>query len=219
MLGTPIPARKVRFGFGPDFEVRVEDGWIVWHGEPVIDIRDVRLRGRFNLHNAMAAVAVCLERGLEVEGVRSALREFGGLPHRLEHVADVGGVEYINDSKATNVDAAAAALYTVGPGVHAILGGSLKGEAGFWSLQGDVEANCRACYLIGNAAGLLADELAETGVELIQCGDLERAVGEASRRARPGEVVLLAPACASFDQYRDYEQRGEHFRALVQGLG
>jgi UDP-N-acetylmuramoylalanine--D-glutamate ligase len=98
--------------------------------------------------------------------------------------------------------------------VHAIVGGSLKGGE-FGELAGPVREHCRACYLIGEAADTLAEDLAASGVELVRCGDLERAVEEASARARAGEVVLLAPACASFDRYRDFEERGEHFRALV----
>ena len=101
--------------------------------------------------------------------------------------------------------------------MHAILGGSLKG-GGFTELAPVVAERCRACYLIGEAAAQLAEDLADTGVELVRCGDLERAEIEASKRAQPGEVVLLAPACASFDQYRDYEERGEHFKELVHRL-
>jgi UDP-N-acetylmuramoylalanine--D-glutamate ligase len=214
-----IPARGARFGFGPDFEVRVEDGRIMWRDEPVIDVGDVGLRGGFNLRNAMAAAAACLERGLDIEGVRTALREFSGLPHRLEHVAEVDGVEYVNDSKATNVDAAAAALGSFGTrGVHAIMGGSRKGDACFEELQNEVALNCRAVYLIGEAAKPIRKALRDADVKLLQCGDLEHAVREAAARAKPGEVVLLSPACASFDQYRDYEERGEHFRALVRDL-
>jgi UDP-N-acetylmuramoylalanine--D-glutamate ligase len=98
--------------------------------------------------------------------------------------------------------------------VHAILGGSPKG-GGFAALTPAVSARCAACYLIGQAAPALARDLGPAGVELLECGDLARAVRAAADRARPGEVVLLAPACASFDQYRDFEERGEHFRALV----
>jgi UDP-N-acetylmuramoylalanine--D-glutamate ligase len=98
------------------------------------------------------------------------------------------------------------------------MGGSLKGDAYFEGLESDVALNCRAVYLIGEAAGQIEKALRDSDVELIDCGDLERAVHEASRRAGPGEVVLLAPACASFDQYRDYEERGEHFRSLVRSL-
>jgi UDP-N-acetylmuramoylalanine--D-glutamate ligase len=219
MLSIPVRARAVWFGFGPDFEVRTGDGWILWRGERVIDVAEVRLPGRFNLRNAMAAAAVCLERGIDADAVRIALREFAGLPHRLEHVAEIDGVDYVNDSKATNAHAAAAALEAVGGrGVHAIMGGSLKGDSYYEELENDVALNCRAVYLIGEAAERLTKALGGAGVELIPCGDLERAVREASRRAGRGEVVLLAPACASFDQYRDYEERGEHFRALVQDL-
>jgi UDP-N-acetylmuramoylalanine--D-glutamate ligase len=132
----------------------------------------------------------------------------------MEHVASVGGVEYVNDSKATNVSAAMGALESFQGGVHAILGGSLKGED-FTALAPAVAARCAGCYLIGAATPALARDLAPAGVELFECGDLARAVRAAADRARPGEVVLLAPACASFDQYRDFEERGEHFRALV----
>jgi UDP-N-acetylmuramoylalanine--D-glutamate ligase len=132
-------------------------------------------------------------------------------------VRELGGVAYVNDSKATNVAAAAAALRSFETGVHAILGGSLKG-ASFAPLVAVVADRCRACYLIGEAAGQLVRELRHANVALILCGDLEHAVAEASRRARPGEAVLLAPACASFDQFVDYAERGERFRELVETL-
>jgi UDP-N-acetylmuramoylalanine--D-glutamate ligase len=216
------PIRTIRFGAAPGHEMRLEGGWLVWRDEPVIDWDEVRLRGRFNLYNAMAATAVCLERGLDAEAVHSALREFGGLPHRLEHVAEIGGVEYVNDSKATNIGAAEAALDTIGVRgpVHLIIGGSLKGEAEFQLLQSAVELNCRALYVIGEAEERIAKALREVEeeVELVRCGTLERAVAEAARRARPRDTVLLAPACASFDQFVDYAERGERFRELVQQL-
>jgi UDP-N-acetylmuramoylalanine--D-glutamate ligase len=190
---------------------------VTFGNEPVVDASDVRLRGEHNLLNATAAAVVCLARGIDPGDVRDALRSFTGIEHRMEHVAEVDGVEYVNDSKATNVIAAAAALRSFDGGVHAILGGSLKGGS-FAELAPAIAERCRACYLIGEAAGQLAEDLAHTGVELVRCGDLERAEIEASQRARPGEVVLLAPACASFDQYRDYEERGEHFKELVHRL-
>jgi UDP-N-acetylmuramoylalanine--D-glutamate ligase len=204
---------------GPGLDVPPLGVRTVWFGDASdpIDEEDTSLRGRHHLLNARAAVAVCLERGLDPSAIGRTLREFPGLEHRMEHVADLGGVEYVNDSKATNVGAAVGALESFRGGVHVILGGSLKG-GGFEGLTPAVAARCEACYLIGEAAGRLAEDLAEAGVELLQCGDLERAVREASRRARAGDVVLLAPACASFDQYRDYEERGEHFRALVRAL-
>jgi UDP-N-acetylmuramoylalanine--D-glutamate ligase len=169
----------------------------------------------FNLANEAAAATVCVERGLDPEAVRAAVREFPGVPHRFETVRELNGVTYVNDSKATNPSAAAAALGSFDKGVHVILGGSLKGG----SFEGMPTESIRAAYLIGEAADLIADALAGSGVELIHAGDLERAVHLAAQHARPGEVVLLAPACASFDQYRDYEERGEHFKALVGRLG
>ena len=190
---------------GPDVDV------------PELAVRTVRLRARRHELNAEAAAAVCRERGIDPAAIERALGEFAGLEHRMEHVADVDRVEYVNDSKATNVSAAAAALESFEGGVHAILGGSLKG-GGFTGLAPAVAAHCTAAYLIGEAADRLAADLGQTGVELVRSGDLEHAVQEAHRRARPGDVVLLAPACASFDQYRDFEERGEHFRALVQAL-
>jgi UDP-N-acetylmuramoylalanine--D-glutamate ligase len=146
--------------------------------------------------------------------VAAALREFPGVPHRLEEVAEVGGVLYVNDSKATNPASAVRGIEAFDTGVHAILGGSLKGD-GFRGLREAVSSRCRACYLVGDAAERLAEDLADT-VPLLPCGNLERAVSEAAEAAMPGEVILLSPACASYDQYRDFEERGEHFRQLVQ---
>jgi UDP-N-acetylmuramoylalanine--D-glutamate ligase len=173
--------------------------------------QDIALAGRHNRVNAGAAVAVALERGLDPTAIGRTLRDFRGVAHRFETVAEIGGVTYVNDSKATNPSAAAAAIGSFDSGVHAILGGSLKGG----SFAGLPTGPVRAAYLIGEAAGPIAEALDGTGVEVVRSGDLERAVADAARRARPGETVLLAPACASFDQYRDYEERGEHFKVLV----
>jgi UDP-N-acetylmuramoylalanine--D-glutamate ligase len=173
----------------------------------------IRLRGPHNLENAMGASAAALATGVPAEAVAAALRNFSGVPHRLEEVGTVGGVLYVNDSKATNVASARRALESFEGGVHAILGGSLKG-GGFRSLRDPVTERCRACYLIGEAAEPLAQDLEGT-VPLIRCGDLDNAVREATAAAVAGEVVLLSPACASYDQFRDFEDRGERFRSLV----
>ena len=135
------------------------------------------------------------------------------MPHRLEEVAEVGGVLYVNDSKATNVASAVRGIEAFDGGVHAILGGSLKG-GGFEGLRDAVASRARAAYLIGAAADRLAEDLEGT-VPLVRAGDLETAVAEAAAAAAAGEVVLLSPACASYDSYRDFEERGEHFRTLV----
>jgi UDP-N-acetylmuramoylalanine--D-glutamate ligase len=174
----------------------------------------IRLRGPHNVENAMGASALALAAGLPAEAVASALRDFAGVPHRLEEVGTVDGVLYVNDSKATNVSSALRGIESFEGGVHAILGGSLKG-GGFEGLRDPVRERCCACYLIGEAAERLAADLSPTGVPLHRCGDLETAVREASALARPGEIVLLSPACASFDQFRDYEERGDRFRSLV----
>ena len=176
---------------------------------------ELRLRGAHNVENAMAAAAAALARGLPEDAVAEALRTFGGVPHRLEDVAEASGVTWINDSKATNVASARVGLEAFEGGVHLIAGGSLKG-GGFEGLRDAVAARCRAVYLIGEAADRLALDLEPTGVTLERCGDLERAVQLASGAAKAGEVVLLSPACASFDQYADFEERGTHFRELAQ---
>ncbi len=204
---------------GPGLDLpplKVRTVWFGDAGDP-IDAEDTHLRGPHQMLNAKAAAYVCLERGIDPAAIGRTLREFPGVEHRMEHVADIGGVEYVNDSKATNVSAAVGALESFDGGVHVILGGSLKG-GGFAELAPAVVGRAAACYLIGEAEGQLAEDLAGAGVELVRCGDLERAVREAAARAQPGEVVLLSPACASFDQYRDFEERGEHFRALVREL-
>jgi UDP-N-acetylmuramoylalanine--D-glutamate ligase len=210
-LGMDLP-RIVSFG-GPGADLSLEGDELRWHGESLMRAGEVRLRGAHNLENAMAAAAAALASGIEPDPLRVALRGFAGVPHRLEEVGTVGGVLYVNDSKATNVAAAARGIESFEGFVHAILGGSLKG-AGFAGLRDAVAARCAACYLIGEAAERLAVDLQGT-VPLRRCGDLETAVREASEAAKPGQVVLLSPACASYDQYRDYEERGDHFRSLV----
>ena len=176
---------------------------------------ELRLRGAHNVENSMAASAAADARGLPAEAIAEALRTFGGVPHRLEDVAEARGVTWVNDSKATNVASARVGLEAFEEGVHLIAGGSLKG-GGFEGLRDPVAARCRAVYLIGEASDRLATDLEPTGVPLARCGDLESAVAAAGAAAQPGDVVLLSPACASFDQYEDFEARGNHFRELAQ---
>jgi UDP-N-acetylmuramoylalanine--D-glutamate ligase len=217
-------ARRVAFcrgrGGDPDCEVALDEGVIFWADEPLVEVSELSLFGPHNLENAMAAAAAALTMGLPREAVAEGLRTFSGIPHRLERVAEIDGVLYVNDSKATNVAAASAALRSFDGGVRAILGGSLKG-GGFEGLAEPVAERCVACYLIGEAAERLAEDLSVVhGAEIAlrRLGGLEEAVREAAQDAVPGEVVLLTPACASFDQYRDFEERGAHFRSLVEEL-
>jgi UDP-N-acetylmuramoylalanine--D-glutamate ligase len=197
-LEVPGAGRRVTFGDPSELPLAPEE---------------IRLRGPHNLENAMGASAAALASGVPPEAVADALRSFAGVPHRLEEVGTVDGVLYVNDSKATNVASARRALESFEGGIHAILGGSLKG-GGFEGLRQPVAERCQACYLIGEAAERLAEDLAGT-VPMRRCGDLRTAMSEATAAARPGEVVLLSPACASFDQFLDYEERGEEFRSLV----
>lgn len=215
----PVGGRAEVVAFGGDCgEMSVRDGMLVWRFEPLMQAGEVRLRGLHNLDNAMGAAAVALARGIAPEAVREGLRTFGGVPHRLEEVAEIGGVLYVNDSKATNVASAGVGIDAFEGGVHAILGGSLKG-GGFAELRDPVSERCRAVYLIGEAADRIASDLEGAGVPVHDCGDLETAVSAAGSAAVAGEVVLLSPACASFDQFSDYEQRGDRFRALVRARG
>jgi UDP-N-acetylmuramoylalanine--D-glutamate ligase len=210
-------AAQLRFGESRGAALRFADGELGWRGEPLLPASAIRLPGAHNLQNAMAAAAVCLARELPLDAVAEGLRTFAGVPHRLERVAVWHGVSYVNDSKATNVDSTVVALRAFPHGIHLILGG--QGKAQDFSGLGPLVADrCAAVYLIGEDADAIASALAGTQVPLTAAGDLERAVATASARAADGDVVLLSPACASFDQYRDYEARGEHFRALAQAL-
>jgi UDP-N-acetylmuramoylalanine--D-glutamate ligase len=152
---------------------------------------------------------------VDADAVRDGLRTFAGVEHRLEEVATLDGVLYVNDSKATNVDSTLVALASFDRPVHVVLGGRGKGQD-FAPLRAPLAARAAGVYLIGEAAPALRDVLGDAARE---CGDLERALAAARAAARPGEVVLLSPACASFDQYEDFEARGRHFKELVGQMG
>ena len=185
---------------------------------------ELALRGDHNLLNSLAAAAAACAAGAPAAAAAATLRTFEGVPHRLQVGGVVGGVTYVNDSKATNVDATLKALTAYSGGVHLILGGYDKG-ADYDELAAATEGRVREVLLIGATAPQLeaafAARAAAAGsrpTPFVQCGDLETAVRAAAATAAPGDVVLLSPACASWDQYRDYEQRGEHFLELVHEL-
>ena len=199
---APIP------GAGRRIEFSTEDDL---PAEPLIP-------GAHNRENAAAATAAARAAGLDDAAIAEVLRTFPGVPHRLELVAERAGVRYVNDSKATNTAAARRALTAYEAPLHLILGGSLKGES-FDAFAADVaRANVVTAYLIGEAAEPLAADLGYVDVHVIFSTTLGRAVAEAAVAAQPGEIVLLSPACASYDQFRDFEHRGEEFRKLVQNL-
>ncbi len=189
----------------------------VGHLERVLlEVQEVRLRGAFNLENALAACAAACVVGADFDAQRRAVRKFTGVEHRLEFVRQIAGIDFYNDSKATSVDATAKALSAFERGVHLILGGKDKG-APYAPLRALLAGRVRAIYLIGAAADRIAKELAGPS-ELVRAGDLETAVRTAFKRAEPGDVVLLAPACASFDQFQDFEHRGRVFKETVATL-
>jgi UDP-N-acetylmuramoylalanine--D-glutamate ligase len=200
-LDVPGQARQIRFGSGPEARLAPQ----------------IALPGEHNRQNGLAAAAVCLARGIDEAAVAAGLASFPGVPHRLERIATVDGVAYINDSKATNVPSTIIALRAFPGGVHLIAGGDGKRQD-FTPLAPLVGERCQAIYLIGQAAQEIQTALTDTGVPLHMAGDLPAAVHDAGQAARPGQTVLLSPACASYDQYRNFEERGEHFRALVEAL-
>jgi UDP-N-acetylmuramoylalanine--D-glutamate ligase len=216
LAGTDLGgcARRLAFctGAGPNCEVALAEGTVFYDGEPLIAVDELGLFGEHNVANAMAAAAAALAMGLDREAVREGLRSFAGVPHRLEPVAEVDGVRFVNDSKATNVAAALRALaaYEDEP-VHLILGGYRKGED-FAPLAAAIGANVKSVHVIGDTA----DELAQAIPRARRDGDLATAL--AAIDPEPGDVVLLSPACASYDQFHDFEERGEEFRRLVQNL-
>src|SRR3954452_2271177 len=206
-----------RVTFGPRADMTDRHGALCWHGESLLETAQIRLRGAHNRENAMAAAAVCLARGLSPEAVTDGLRTFTGVPDRLEEIATIDGVTYVNDSKATNVASADVGIRSFAHNVHLIAGGSEK-HSDYTPLVEPVTRHCKALYLIGETAPQLHAALRDTDVPIDDARDLATAVAHAHAHAGPGDVVLLSPACASYDQYRSYEHRGEHFRQLVAQL-
>ena len=179
----------------------------------------LRIRGRHNACNALAALALAEQAGAALAPMLYGLREYRGEPHRVEPVGSIAGVEYFDDSKGTNVGATLAALQGLGAQhkLVAILGGEGKGQD-FAPLAAAVRSSCRAVVLIGRDAPLLAQSLQESGVPLIHASSMQEAVQAASAQAQAGDAVLLSPACASFDMFKDYIHRAEAFRQAVQTL-
>jgi UDP-N-acetylmuramoylalanine--D-glutamate ligase len=187
------------------------------HLERVLfEARDVTLRGDFNLEDVLAATTAACLLGADFASIRKAVREFKAVEHRLEFVREIQGVEFYNNSKATSVDATLKSLEAFAHGVHLILGGKDKG-APYTPLLPLIKDRVREILVIGAAAPVIAQQLAGSA-DLVQAGDLFTAVTEAFAHAQPGDTVLLAPACSSFDQFRDYEERGRVFKDLVNRL-
>lgn len=214
-------AAATRHGFdrtGPvERGAMVEDGWITLAGEPVegrvLAVDDLPLPGHHNVQNALAAALAGSLMGLEAEAIAAGLRSFSGVPHRLEVVAEIDGVRWVNDSKATNIESALVGLEAYDRPLIAIVGGRHKGSS-YRALAPTLEGRARRVLAIGEAADRIAGELDGT-VDVEVVGTLETAVERARELAERGDVVLLSPACSSYDQFESYEERGDRFRELV----
>lgn len=219
--------RFICFGFhrvNPQtFSTREDDQglWLTFGFDNILNASELKLMGRHNLSNVMAALALGQAAGLPMEAMQKAAREFNGLPHRCEFVRRVNGVDYINDSKGTNVGATVAAIESLaldGEGqIVLIAGGEGKG-AEFSTLAGPIRTGCRAVVLIGTDADRIAESLG-SDPPVYRAASLAEAVKRSEELALEGDRVLFSPACASFDMFRDYIDRGDQFRTLVQSLG
>ncbi len=179
-------------------------------------VSEIPLKGAHNVENVLAAVCIGMFSGVEPRRIAKAVREFRAVEHRLEYVATVRGVEYYNDSKATNVDATIKALESFPANIHLILGGKDKGSD--YTLLNDLlRQRVKRVYTIGAAAAKIESQI-KTAAEIVQAETLENAIRLPPNQHTPGDIVLLAPACSSFDQFRNYEQRGKVFKEVVHSL-
>ncbi|MGB8830552.1 MAG: UDP-N-acetylmuramoyl-L-alanine--D-glutamate ligase, partial [Candidatus Sulfotelmatobacter sp.] len=182
----------------------------------IMQVSEIPLRGAHNLENVLAAVCVASLMGCAPQKIREAVMKFRAVEHRLEYVATVRGVDYYNDSKATNVDATIKAIESFPANIHLILGGKDKGSD-YLVLNELLRQRVKRVYTIGAAAEKIESQI--KGTEVVHAQTLESALRKANAVAEPGDVVLLAPACSSFDQFRSYEHRGQVFKEIVRGLG
>jgi UDP-N-acetylmuramoylalanine--D-glutamate ligase len=181
--------------------------------EFILKVENIPLKGHHNVENVLAAACAARLAGVEPDAIRRAVESFKAVEHRLEFVAEINGVDYYNDSKATNVDAAAKALAAFPGGIHLILGGKDK-NSDYRQLRSLLEERVKTVYTIGAAAEKIETHI-YGAVPVVSAGTLDQAVAKAAEAAQPGEIVLLAPACSSFDQFENYEHRGQVFKELV----
>jgi len=184
--------------------------------EPVMPVAEITLKGAHNIENVLAAVCAARLAGIPAEKIRASVAGFKGVEHRLEFVRLLRGVEFYNDSKATNVDAAMKAVSSFAGGVHLILGGKDK-NSDYGAMAPLLKERVKVVYTIGSAAEKIERQL-QGVVKIVSAGTMQAAVTEAAKAAEAGDVVLLAPACSSFDQFENYEHRGQIFRQLVSEL-
>lgn len=220
-IGRRVPSQLLWFSRLHEVErgAFVRGGTLVFRDRngdrEIMPLDDMLLKGAHNVENVLAAVCVGMAAGVAPPQIRAAVSQFKAVEHRLEYTATVNGVEYYNDSKATNVDATIKALESFAKGVHLILGGKDKGSP-YTVLNELLHQRVKTVYTIGAAAPKIEAEI--SGVEVVHADTLENAVKLASQKALPGDIVLLAPACSSFDQFQSYEHRGRVFKDLVRAM-
>jgi len=219
-FGLDAPDMPEDFGIGSSENA----GWLVRGSERILAVADLPLSGAHNASNALAACALAVAAGAPLAALAQGLRSFRGLPHRMQRVAVRGGVEWLDDSKGTNVGATVAALQGLAPSlggplrkVVLILGGEGKGQ-NFAPLAAAVRDHANHVLLIGRDAALIEKAISASGVPAERVATMEKAVARAAQIAQQGDAVLLSPACASFDMFRDYRHRGEAFAAAVNEL-
>jgi len=223
-LAAKIKAQVMWFSRKPEARIEngafVRDGKIFWRQaereQEIMPVSEIPLKGSHNLENVLASVSAAVLAGCAPEKIREAVAQFKAVEHRLEFVASINGVEYFNDSKATNVDATIKALESFPANIHIILGGKDKGSD-YTVLKQLLRERARRVYTIGAAAEKIESHIAGSA-PLERAGTLEAAIRRAAELAEPGDVVLLAPACASFDQFENYEHRGRVFKQTVQTM-
>src|SRR5579862_495174 len=203
--GAWVDGGSIQFRTSPDAAI-----------EAVMPLSEIPLKGEHNVENVLAAVCAARLAGASAEAVRKAVAEFKAVEHRLEYVATLNGVEIYNDSKATNVDATSKAIAAFPGNIHLILGGKDK-NSDYTELSELLRSRVKAVYTIGSAAAKIESQLRGV-VTIHSCETLDKAVSAIAAAAHPGDVVLLAPACSSFDQFESYEHRGRVFKQLVRGL-
>jgi UDP-N-acetylmuramoylalanine--D-glutamate ligase len=216
--GQPFEARSVSLNPQNDSSAFVRDDHIVVHqDETIMETSEVALRGQHNLYNSLAAAVAARAMEVQNDTIRESLRTFEGVPHRLELVRELDGVRYVNDSKATNVNAVWYALESFDAPVVLIAGGRDKGND-YGALKALLREKGRAVVGLGESAGKVDRELGGEARDHATAGSLEEAVSAARRFASEGDIVLLSPACASFDMFENYEDRGDTFKRLVMSL-
>ncbi|MEO8511040.1 MAG: UDP-N-acetylmuramoyl-L-alanine--D-glutamate ligase [Chloroflexota bacterium] len=213
-LGERLRTVPTWFGVRDGVEARVDAGWVVLEGEPLLAVVDVPLPGEHMLGNVLAAALAAAEAGASHPQIAAAVRAFGGVPHRLEPIAERGGIRYVNDSQATIPIAAIAALRAFAPSPIVLISGGQGKGLDLAAFADEVAARARAAVLMGETAPELAAAI-DGRVPVERAGSMDEAVALARRRAQPGDVVLLAPAATSFDMFSDYAARGDAFRRAV----